>query len=99
MNDEQMMNDILMNQARMEEQIKTLFRNQAEIRNLTETVQRLAVALEKQGAALSSNEQKLDGVKNDVDELKARPSRRWETMVAAVISGFVGFLLAKLGLK
>ena len=90
---------LLQNQARMEEQIKTLFRQQSEIRALTETVQKLAVALGRQGAALSSTERKVDGVKADVDELKAKPSRRWETLVAAALSALAAFVLARMGLK
>lgn len=90
---------LMQNQARMEEQIRTLFHQQGELRALTETVQKLAVALERQGAALSSTERKVDGVKRDVDDLKARPARRWESAVAALISGIVGFALARLGLK
>jgi len=83
----------------MGEQIKTLFKNQAEIKELTETVQKLAIALEKQGMALSSTEKKVDSVKLDVDEIKAKPAKRWDTIIAAIITGVVGFLLARFGLK
>ena len=82
----------------MEEQIKTLFKNQAEIIELTETVQKIAIALEKQGMALQSQEKKLDGVKSDVDEIKSKPGKRWDAIIAAVISGVVGFFLARLGI-
>lgn len=98
MNDE-MLQQILQNQAVMGEQIKTLFKNQAEIKELTETVQKLAIALEKQGMALSSTEKKVDSVKSDVDEIKAKPAKRWDVIIAAIITGVVGFLLARFGLK
>lgn len=83
----------------MGEQIKTLFKNQAEIKALTETVQNLALALERQSAALQSTEKKVDSVKNDVDEIKSKPAKRWDTIIAAVLTGVVGFLLARFGLK
>ncbi len=35
----------------------------------------------------------------DLNTLKDRPSRRWETVVAALITGVVGYLLARLGLN
>ena len=89
---------VLENQARMEEQIKTLFRQQAEIKELTETVQKLALALEKQGIALQSTEKKVGEVKADVDEIKTKPAKRWDAIVAALIAGAVGFFLAKLGM-
>lgn len=98
MNDEKI-NQIVEAQVRMEEQIKTLFNQQADIKELTETVQKLAIALEKQGMALQSTEKKVDGVKSDVDEIKAKPAKRWDAIIAAIISGIVMFLLGHFGLK
>ena len=96
---EEQLQKILENQARMEEQIKTLFRQQEEIKRLTETVQSLALALEKQGVALQSTEKKVSEVKTDVDEIKLKPAKRWDAIIAALIAGTVGFLLAKFGIK
>ena len=98
MNEEQIQK-VLENQARMEEQIKTLFRQQADIKELTETVQKLAVALEKQGMALQSTEKKVGEVKADVDEIKSKPAKRWDAIIIAIISAIVGFVLAKFGIK
>lgn len=95
---EEQIQKVLENQARMEEQIKTLFRQQAEIKELTETVQKLALALEKQGIALQSTEKKIGEVKADVDEIKTKPAKRWDAIIAALIAGAVGFFLAKLGM-
>ena len=96
---EEQLQKILENQARMEEQIKTLFRQQDEIKRLTETVQSLALALEKQSVALQSTEKKVSEVKTDVDEIKLKPAKRWDAIIAALIAGVVGFLLAKFGIK
>lgn len=98
MNEDQLQK-IIETQVRMEEQIKTLFKQQAEIKELTETVQKLAIALEKQGMALQSTENKVDDVKSDVDEIKSKPAKRWDAIIIAIISAVVGFVLAKLGLK
>ena len=38
-------------------------------------------------------------MKLDVDEIKAKPAKRWDTIIAAIITGVVGFLLARFGLK
>ena len=70
---EERLNQIAETQVRMEEQIKTLFKQQADIKALTETVQRLAVALEKQGMALQmcvrfSRKIQLDVLAADADE-------------------------------
>lgn len=98
MNEEQYQR-IIENQARQEEQIKTLFKQQADIKELTETVQKLAIALEKQGAALQSTENKVDSVKSDVDEIKSKPGKRWDLLITTVISALIGYALARLGLK
>ena len=83
----------------MAEQIKTLFKQQTEIKELTETVQRLAVALEKQGIALQLTEKKVDGVKVDVDEIKSKPAKRWDAVIVAIISAIVGFVFARFGIS
>lgn len=42
--------------------------------------------------------EKLDGITNKVDELEQKPSKRWETVIAslisAVVAGVVTYLLA-----
>lgn len=96
---EQQAQEMLEKLARMDEQIKTLFKQQAEIKELTETVQKLAIALERQGVALQSTEKKVDAVKGDVDEIKSKPAKRWDAIIAALIAGVVGFVLARLGMK
>ena len=103
MNDEQMLNEILQNQARMDERINALSEQVSDLKNLTETVQRLAITLERQGVSLKSTERKVDGVKADVDEIKAKPGRRWDsavgTIIAVVITAIVTYFLTTAGLK
>lgn len=96
---EEQLQEVLKNQAVMAEQIKTLFTQQKEIKELTETVQRLAVALEKQGIALQLTEKKVDGVKVDVDEIKSKPAKRWDAVIVAIISAIVGFVFARFGIS
>ena len=102
MNEEQLQK-ILENQVRMDEQIKTLFKQMADIKTLTETVQKLAIALEKQGMALQSTDKKVTEVKADVDEIKAKPGRRWDNAVWLVISivltALITYALTTAGLK
>lgn len=98
-----MLNEIIQNQARMDERINALAEQVADLKSLTETVQRLALTLERQGAALQSTERKVDGVKADVDEIKAKPAKRWDsavgTIIAVVITAIVTYFLTTAGLK
>lgn len=80
--------------ARMEEQIKTLFKQQADIKDLTETVHKLALSIERQGLSLQTTDKKVDSVKTDVDELKQKPAKRWETVITGIISALVGAFMA-----
>ena len=34
----------------------------------------------------------------DINALKEKPNKRWETGITAIITGVVGFLLARLGM-
>ena len=88
------LSDLQARMIRMEEQVKTLFKQQTNIEKLTETVHTLAMSIEKQGMNLQSTDRKLDVVKNDVDELKQKPAKRWETVVTGVISALVGAFMA-----
>lgn len=102
MNEEQLQK-ILENQVRMDEQIKTLFKQMADIKTLTETVQKLAIALEKQGMALQSTDKKVTEVKADVDEIKAKPGKRWDSAVwlaiSVVLTALITYALTTAGLK
>lgn len=102
MNEEQLQK-ILENQVRMDEQIKTLFKQMADIKTLTETVQKLAIALEKQGMALQSTDKKVTEVKADVDEIKAKPAKRWDSAVwlaiSVVLTALITYALTTAGLK
>lgn len=40
---------------------------------------------------------RLATISADLNAIKERPSKRWETVIAAIITGVVGFLLARFG--
>ena len=41
---------------------------------------------------------RLASISADLNTIKDRPGKRWETIIAAVITGVVGFLLARFGM-
>lgn len=92
-----------MDMARVDEQIKTLFKQQAEIKALTETVQKLAMSIERQGLSLKTTDEKLDGVKQDVDEMKSKPAKRWDSLISiaisVVVTALITYVLTVTGLK
>ena len=41
---------------------------------------------------------RLSSMSADLNALKEKPNKRWETVITAIITGVVGFLLARLGM-
>ena len=89
-------------QAGFDEQLKTLFRRLDQQDKLIESVNSLATS-----NMLLAEEQKrqgkcLDGLRNDVDEIKAKPGKRWEAIIEKVLFAIVGagvaYALAKFGI-
>lgn len=89
-------------QAAAEEQHKTIFRRVEKLEEEQKTMQAFAVSLEKLANAVGSTEKKVDGLCKDVEAIKAKPGKRWETLamdvLKVIVGGVVGFLLVKLGI-
>ena len=89
-------------QAAAEEQHKTLFHRVEKLEEEQKTMQAFAVSLEKLANAVGSTEKKVDGLCKDVESIKAKPGKRWETLamdvLKVIVGGVVGFLLVKLGI-
>ena len=50
------------------------------------------------GTRLDTIMDKLDSIALDLTALKEKASKRWETVVAAIITGAIGYLLASIGI-
>lgn len=88
--------------AAAEEQHKTLFRRIEKAEKLTDSVNELALSVRDLVNAQQSTDKKLTGLCSDVAEIKAKPAKKWETLVMDVIKlivgGVVGYLLVKMGI-
>lgn len=89
-------------QAAADEQHKTIFRRLDKQDEMIESVQKLATSVERLTLKQDGTEKKLDGLCQDVDEIKAKPGKRWEGIVQnaifTVVGALVMFALTKLGL-
>lgn len=94
--------EILERQARLEEQIKAAFKRIDEQKALTESVQSLALSVERLASTQKNMETKLSALSEDVDELKEKPAKKWENsvwlVIAAVIGAAAGYVLKTIGL-
>lgn len=97
------LNTIIERQGRMDEQIKTLFKTVESMGSLTETVQKLALSMERLALSLKGTEEKVAGIRTDIDEIKAKPAKRWDsavsTILAVILTACVTYFLTKAGIK
>ena len=89
--------------ATQKEQIKTLFTRVNEQKTLTDSVHKLAISLERLTSAQKSTADKVDDLTGDVEELKNKPAKRWDSattvVITAIITAVITFILTQVGLK
>lgn len=94
--------EVKAHQAASDEQHKTIFRRLDKQDEMIESVQKLASSVERLTLKQDGTEKKLDGLCQDVDEIKAKPGKRWEGIVQNALFTAVGALVmyavARLGL-
>lgn len=88
--------------TRHTEQIKTCFSQIGEIRDLTASVHKLATSVEVIGIEQKNANCKLDRLAIDVEDIKEKPARRWDTVVSVavtvVVTALVTYALTRIGL-
>ena len=80
-------------------------RNEGRIKKLEterETLHKLATSVELMAFQLKTMNNKFDSLQEDVESIKEKPAKRWDTLVNNIIWGVAGallaFVLAKIGL-
>lgn len=76
--------------ARDSERIKALDVRMGNLEKLTESVNKLAISLERLTAQQTATEQRVSDLAGDVEEIREKPAKRWDAVVAAIISALVG---------
>ena len=82
--------------ARQEEQIKGLARRMDNLEKLTESVNKLAISVERLTSQQQTTETRVESLTAEVSEIRDKPGKRWDTAVAAVISALIGAGIALL---
>jgi hypothetical protein len=80
-------------------------RNEGRIKKLEdshETLVNLVTSVAVMAEQMKVINTKMDNLSDDVEEIKQKPAKRWETVVACVLTGIVGgllgFVLSNIGL-
>lgn len=94
--------EIKAHQAASDEQHKTIFRRLDKQDEMIESVQKLASSVERLTLKQESTQKKVDSLCEDMDEIKAKPAKRWEEIVrnaiCTVVGALVMYVLTRLGL-
>ena len=89
--------------ARLTSDVKAAFKRIDEQKQLSESVHALAISVERQTMALDRANDNIRALQSDVDELKARPAKRWDgivtTVITALVTAIITFLLTRNVLK
>ena len=68
----------------------------------TQAVSELATSVAVMAQKVETTGDKVDGLCTDVQELKAKPGKRWEqivtTALTVIVSAVIGYILARIGL-
>ena len=75
--------------VRQEEQIKGLARRMDNLEKLTESVNSLALSVERLTNQQATTETQITTLTGDVNELKEKPGKRWDIVVTALITAII----------
>ena len=75
--------------VRQEEQIKGLARRMDNLEKLTESVNKLAISVERLTAQQAATDTQIKTLTGDVNDLKEKPAKRWDLVVTALITAII----------
>lgn len=82
---------------KLQEVLDRSIRNEGRIKKLegeTETLRKLAISVEVMAEQMKNINKNFKSLTNDVEELKEKPGKRWDSLVNNLIWGVAGALLA-----
>ena len=86
--------------AAIETEVKEMNRRLESLEKLTQSVHDVATSVQLLAQRQSAMEGQVSTIAEDVGELKDKPAKRWESVVACVISGlggaFITYLVSKI---
>lgn len=98
-----MFSQIMTQLAVHDEKINLLFSRQDEVKKMLQSVNELTASVKVFAVSQQAVEKKVDKLSDDIEGMKGRPGKRWESlmlaMLAALGGGLVSFVLVRLGLK
>ena len=89
--------------AALKEQTKTIFSRLDKQDQIIELLRTQTSTIGTLADSQARIEKKVNSVMTDVDELKAKPAKRWEAVIgyalSAVVGGVIAWIMARMGVK
>ena len=82
--------------SRLEEKVKAAFIRIDEQKKLSDSVYSLALSVERLTIGQQNTVEQVKRLRTDVDDIKNRPSKRWDLIVTSVISAMVGYFVKQM---
>lgn len=82
--------------ARQDERIKTLYNRVNKQDELIGTVNKLAISVGELATGQKTITDNIKAMRNDVDELRQKPAKRWDAVIAAAISAIVAYIIGRI---
>ena len=97
------MTDVAERISRVEERERSNTKRIDALEKQTEAIQTLATNVAVMAQTVKTTGEKVDGLCEDVQEIKAKPGKRWDAITLKIIeillAAVIGYVLAKLGLS
>ena len=82
--------------VRQEERLTALANRMDKLEALTESVQKLALSVERLTNQQATTEKQIKTLTGDVGELKSKPAKRWELVVTGIITAAISAVVTLL---
>jgi len=76
--------------GRLEQKVDDVIMRVNNMETLTESIHQMSLSIKELAVKFGAMENHVKRISDDVDELKTKPAKRWESVVAALIAGVVG---------
>ena len=80
----------------MEQKISDIVRRLDNMEDMTASIHEMAISITRLTDSTEAMKKHVERISSDVDELKTKPARRWEAVVAALIAGIVGAFVGRM---
>ena len=76
--------------GKLEQKVDDVIMRINNMESLVDSIHQMSLSIKELAVKFSSMENHVKRISDDVDELKTKPAKRWESVVAALIAGVVG---------